>query len=125
MDHDAGSDGEPVDPSSRARDHMANERTFLAWLRTAANVMIVGLVVARFGGGGRVTAATLGAGALLVVVGTAGVAYGAARYRAVSRELETGTHVTGAQAAGPTRAALVLVLAVLVAMVLLLGDGLD
>ncbi|WP_139307046.1 DUF202 domain-containing protein, partial [Modestobacter sp. DSM 44400] len=27
----------------RARDHLANERTYLAWLRTGANVMVVGL----------------------------------------------------------------------------------
>ena len=32
---------------SRARDHLANERTFLAWLRTAATVMVLGLGVAR------------------------------------------------------------------------------
>ena len=27
---------------------MANERTYLAWMRTAANVMVVGLVLAKF-----------------------------------------------------------------------------
>lgn len=33
---------------SRARDHRANERTLLVWLRTAANVMVLGLAVAKF-----------------------------------------------------------------------------
>lgn len=32
-----------------ARDHLANERTLLAWLRTAVAVMALGFVVARFG----------------------------------------------------------------------------
>ncbi len=122
-DADAVTADHSVEQSSRARDHMANERTFLAWLRTAANIMIVGLVVARFGAGGRVTAPTLGAGGLLVVVGAAGVLYGGRRYRAVSRELEAGRYVTGSQATGPLRAALVLVVAVLAALVLLLAEG--
>ena len=39
------------------RDHLANERTQLAWLRTGANVMVVGLAVARFGGDGDITPA--------------------------------------------------------------------
>lgn len=42
-----GGMNDEVDSSSRARDHMANERTHLAWLRTAANVMVVGLAIVR------------------------------------------------------------------------------
>jgi uncharacterized membrane protein YidH (DUF202 family) len=34
--------------SSRARDHMANERTFLAWIRTSIGVMAFGFVVEKF-----------------------------------------------------------------------------
>ena len=124
MDDATSSDATTVDRASRARDHMANERTFLAWLRTAANIMIVGLAVARFGGGGKVTATTLTAGGVLVVVGTAGVVYGTVRYRAVSRELEQGEFVTGGKAGGATAAALALVLAVLAALTILLLDGL-
>jgi putative membrane protein len=30
-------------------DHLANERTFLAWVRTAVTIMAFGFVVARFG----------------------------------------------------------------------------
>jgi putative membrane protein len=37
-----------VTESSAVRDHLANERTQLAWLRTSANVVVVGLAVARF-----------------------------------------------------------------------------
>lgn len=117
------SDGDGTDQSSRARDHMANERTFLAWLRTAVNVMIVGLAVAKFGAGGRPSGLVLGAGALLVAVGAAGLWYGTARYRAVNEELEHGRFATGSHGAGPQRAAAVLVAALVVATVLVIVDG--
>lgn len=33
---------------SKARDHLANERTFLAWVRTSVAIIALGFVVARF-----------------------------------------------------------------------------
>lgn len=41
------SSGRP-DPDSRARTHLANERTFLAWLRTGLTAMALGLASAEF-----------------------------------------------------------------------------
>jgi len=35
--------------SKRASDHLANERTFLAWVRTGLSIMAFGFVVERFG----------------------------------------------------------------------------
>jgi putative membrane protein len=35
--------------SSRVTDHLANERTFLAWVRTALTIMIFGFAVERVG----------------------------------------------------------------------------
>ena len=53
-----GSDS-PTDPASvegstgqsgnRARDHLANERTYLAWLRTAIGVLALAAAIARLG----------------------------------------------------------------------------
>jgi putative membrane protein len=37
-----------IDPN-RQRDHQANERTFLAWLRTALALIGLGFAIARFG----------------------------------------------------------------------------
>src|SRR5471030_340305 len=34
--------------SSHARDHLANERTFLAWIRTSIGIMAFGFVVEKF-----------------------------------------------------------------------------
>ena len=45
MDED---DDRPADPDSRARTHLANERTFLAWLRTALSLIALGLAAAHF-----------------------------------------------------------------------------
>ncbi len=36
------------DLSSHARDHMANERTFLAWIRTSIGIMAFGFVLEKF-----------------------------------------------------------------------------
>ncbi len=33
----------------KASDHLANERTFLAWIRTSISIIVFGFVVARFG----------------------------------------------------------------------------
>jgi len=33
----------------KIRDHLANERTFLAWIRTSISIIVFGFVVAKFG----------------------------------------------------------------------------
>lgn len=103
------------DRETRTRDLLANERTFLAWLRTAATVMVLGLAIAKLGDvpGKRDVAA----GAILVVVGALGVVEGARRYRRVMGEIERGEPMT---AGGAVIAAAVLVAAILAALILLL-----
>jgi inner membrane protein YidH len=39
----------PAPEPTRAREHLANERTLLAWTRTSLTLIGVGFVVARFG----------------------------------------------------------------------------
>jgi putative membrane protein len=43
-----GTQGEPA-KSGGASDHLANERTLLAWIRTSIAIIVFGFVVARFG----------------------------------------------------------------------------
>lgn len=84
----------PADADSRARTHLANERTFLAWLRTGLSLVAVGMAVAGFLPVDLVPGfryVTLFA-ALLVVFGTVMVAYGAKRYTVAHREIETGSY---------------------------------
>ena len=36
------------DDANRARDHLANERTFLAWVRTGVAAVVFGFAIGRF-----------------------------------------------------------------------------
>jgi putative membrane protein len=97
-----------VDPDSRARTHLANERTFLAWLRTGLSLMAVGLAAAGF------LPVDLVPGfpyvrlfaAVLVLSGTAMVLYGANRYMRAYQQIETGTY-------DPARTAIVTIAAII------------
>jgi putative membrane protein len=107
----------PGDPAL-ARDHLANERTYLAWLRTAAAVMALGLAVAGLAHQVRTTTAV--AGVLLVATGVAGVIYGTVRYRQVTNELDAGVFLAGRRARSAVIASTVLALTVVTALVLIL-----
>ena len=72
----------------RARDHLANERTFLAWLRTALAVIALGAVLARLS-----THRTAATAAAIVIVSGCGVltlVYGTRRYYRVAHDLDEG-----------------------------------
>lgn len=103
-----------ADQQTRTRDLLANERTFLAWLRTAATVMVLGLAIAKFGDEGK---RALAAGAILVFVGALGVVEGTRRQRRVALCIENDQPMlTG----GEVVAAAVLVAAIVAALILLL-----
>jgi putative membrane protein len=38
----------PMTDNPRARDHLANERTFLAWVRTGVAIVVFGFAIGRF-----------------------------------------------------------------------------
>jgi putative membrane protein len=109
-----------IQPSSstRARDHLANERTYLAWLRTAVAVMALGIAVASFPN--HVSATSTAACVVLVITGAAGILLGTRRYRQVTRELESGTYVTGTRGRVAILASAVLIVSLTVALVLIL-----
>jgi putative membrane protein len=87
-------------------DHAANERTFLAWIRTAIAVMAFGFLVARFNLFLKITAQSLAAagggavpvpggefggaaGIVLIVAGTVMVAVAAIRFLHTSRAIDS------------------------------------
>jgi len=74
---------------SAARDHLANERTFLAWLRTALGVVGLGLLLERFDGAAPEHAKA--AGFLLIAFGCLSLLYAVDRYLRVARHLEGGS----------------------------------
>ena len=86
-------------PEHRATEFLANERTFLAWIRTSIAVLSLGFLVSRFSLwlrelGGRPTARPIH---LSVPAGEAMMAFGALlailaawRYHVVNRQIELG-----------------------------------
>ncbi len=91
---------EELNPN-RARDHLANERTFLAWVRTAIAIVVFGFAIGRFSIAIRQLTAFQGhplhrsglsvwMGATSIVAGVVLVVAGLARYRKTRALLEAG-----------------------------------
>jgi len=89
---------------NRARDHLANERTFLAWVRTGAAIVVFGFAIGRFSIALRQLTALQGhpvhrsglsvwMGAISIVLGVVLVVAGLVRYRKTRERLDAGTFV--------------------------------
>jgi putative membrane protein len=88
--------------SNRARDHLANERTFLAWVRTGAAIVVFGFAIGRFsiamrqltalqGHPVRTAGISVWMGAFTIVSGVMLVMAGLVRYRKTRAQLDSGT----------------------------------
>ena len=88
--------------ANRARDHLANERTFLAWVRTGAAIVVFGFAIGRFSIALRQLTALQGhpihrsglsvwMGASSIVLGVLMVVAGLFRYRKTRDRLDQGT----------------------------------
>jgi putative membrane protein len=87
---------------NRARDHLANERTFLAWVRTGAAIVVFGFAIGRFsiamrqltaleGHSVRTAGLSVWMGASSIVAGVLLVVAGLARYRKTRTQLDKDT----------------------------------
>ena len=88
-------------------DHLANERTFLAWMRTSIGIMAFGFVVVKFSlfvkrisllfGKPPINPPTHGlsaiVGIILVLVGTITIILSYVRYRQSEKQIREGTYV--------------------------------
>jgi putative membrane protein len=93
----------PDNPNSnRARDHLANERTFLAWVRTGAAIVVFGFAIGRFsiamrqltalqGHAVRTAGMSVWLGSFTILAGLALVVAGLVRYRKTRVQLDAGT----------------------------------
>lgn len=92
----------PTHPSSdRARDHLANERTFLAWVRTGVALVVFGFAIGRFaiairqfmqleGHSVKTVGLSVWFGMIAMMAGVALVFVGLFRYRHTRKLLESG-----------------------------------
>ncbi|MGB5704025.1 MAG: DUF202 domain-containing protein [Polyangiales bacterium] len=74
---------------STARDHLANERTFLAWVRTALGLVGLGVLLERLGAGSDQAIAMV-AGVGFISFGGLTMIYSVSRYLWVAKNLQRG-----------------------------------
>jgi len=90
-----------VENSNRARDHLANERTFLAWVRTSVAIVVFGFAIGRFaialrqlaefqGHPPKTTGLSVWMGMVSILAGVAMVVAGLVRYRKTRTLLDEG-----------------------------------
>jgi putative membrane protein len=90
-----------VEDSNRARDHLANERTFLAWVRTSVAIVVFGFAIGRFaiamrqltefqGHGSTTTGLSVWMGMCAILAGVVMMVAGLARYRRTRAQLDEG-----------------------------------
>jgi putative membrane protein len=95
------SGGAVVEDSNRARDHLANERTFLAWVRTSVAIVVFGFAIGRFaiamrqltefqGRSSRTTGFSVWMGMSAILAGVVMVGAGLMRYRKTRAQLDEG-----------------------------------
>jgi putative membrane protein len=88
--------------SDRVRDHLANERTFLAWVRTGVAIVVFGFAIGRFAIAirqfmqlqGRVSPTaglSVWFGTIAIIGGVVLTISGLLRYRRTKAQLESGT----------------------------------
>lgn len=86
--------------TGKASDHLANERTFLAWVRTSISIIVFGFVVAKFGitlrqflrlqeNADRTSGASVAIGIGFMAMGVFMAVVAIVRYRVTLRRLET------------------------------------
>jgi len=87
---------------NRARDHLANERTFLAWVRTGVAIVVFGFAIGRFaiairqfmqlqGRESRTAGLSVWFGMIAIIAGVQLTLAGLLRYRRTRAQLESGT----------------------------------
>ena len=94
---------EKIKPQGSAADHLANERTFLAWIRTSIGIMAFGFVVVKFSLFLKQISIILGkgivdqskgyssvAGIVLVIVGAIAAVLSYIRYKRTEKQLDEG-----------------------------------
>jgi putative membrane protein len=112
-----------ADPDSRARTHLANERTFLAWLRTGAAMIALGLGTAQFLSRQQIRGVpvTQAVAIALVILGLALVLAGRNRYVRGCERIEAGAFRPASRSIGVSTAFMLCVGLLAIGFIVLLG----
>ena len=102
---------------SLARDHLANERTFLSWVRTSLAFVGLGILVAELVEIEGTKAELVGLG--LIVVGAVSAVSATARYLRLARHLDEGLYESSTF--GPLFVGLVTIVVAVLGVVFILG----
>ena len=114
-------------PQGTYTDHLANERTFLAWTRTSLGIFGFGCAVARFGGSNKMQTTSkhhyyetkpIMSGLLLIACGIMTLLYGIYRYYRINHQIMRRDLTEVAQIREPIVATLILLLS-MIAMLLI------
>src|SRR5215213_7420751 len=115
----------PGDLDSRARSHLANERTFLAWLRTGLALIVVGIGAAQFLELDRNLIPGLRTvsdfAAILIVIGTLTVIVGRARYMQSREQIDRAEFHPAGRSITMATALIVIIGVFSIALVYLMG----
>lgn len=95
------SGGALIEDANKATNHLANERTFLAWVRTSVAIVVFGFAIGRFaialrqlttfqGHPAKTTGLSVWMGMVSILAGVAMVIAGLVRYRKTRALLEEG-----------------------------------
>ena len=84
--------------STAVREHLANERTLLAWVRTGVSLISFGFVIERLGTEVSTSAASGLFGVALAILGIVALIMGTAHYLRSRRGIENGEFVSAASA---------------------------
>jgi putative membrane protein len=107
-------------------DHLANERTFLAWIRTSLGIFAFGCAISRFGGtdqnqgivnGSAQDIKPLVSGLVLVACGVITMLYSIYRYYRINRQILQRNLTEVSQIREPIIATFVLLLSMIVILV--------
>ena len=124
----------PIPNAAKGQEYLANERTFLAWIRTAIAVVSLGFVVARFSlwlrqmaeashaPQGRFHGISLPMGELLMTFGGCLSVLAAWRYHVVNRQIEE-DRVSADRGLIALVTTVVALLALAMAVAMLLSEG--
>jgi len=104
-------------------DHLANERTFLAWTRTSLGIFALGCAIARFGGSNGIQK-TFGemkpmiSGLILIAWGIITLFYSIYRYYRINRQIIQKDLTEVSQIRQPIIATLVLLLSMIAVLII-------